>query len=196
MSPSIPSQRPDGEGATPTPITDAPSAPDALLQSQAVAWLPAELVERHAVRWALAEGVLDVSEVPQPLPGVEPLAAAETFVAWAREHVMPHWQTAQVAGGVPLACPTWCEGRHAELLRGGVITAWDMGTTHDSEQLVPAQSGLDVRLSMLQNHPDEGPDEPVRLHIGGEVDVWTPADVRAVAAALVAAADRLEDAQR
>lgn len=173
------------------PMTDAERA-DMLAQSERVAWLPVELIERHAVRWALAEGTVRVDDVPAFDPAGDRWEQLQAFMVWAELHVMPLWHAEQTARAVPLVCPPWCEGKHGEL-RGDLITPWDMSTTHEGVQLAPpAATGLDVRLIQLQNHPDEGPDGTVVLHIGGEIDLTTPAAVRTLAFALEDAADDLE----
>ncbi|MBI4941870.1 MAG: hypothetical protein HY830_14090 [Actinobacteria bacterium] len=166
-----------------------------LAQSERLAWLPIDLVERHAVRWALAEDRVALDTVPGYDPALDPWEQLRAFVAWADQHVMPLWHAEQTARAVPLACPPWCEGNHGEL-RGDLITPWDMSTTHEGVQLAPpAAKGLDIRLILLQNHPDEGPDGDVVLHVGGEIDLTTPAAVRTLAFALEDAADDLEAVQ-
>lgn len=167
-----------------------------LAQSERVAWLPPELLERDATRWALAEGWIRLDEVPAFDPaGPDRVEQLFAFTAWAREHVMPTWEVEQTRKAVPLVCPRWCTERHSELVRPGVITPWDMGTTHESVELAPG-TGLDVRVIQGQNHPDDGPAfGDVVLHVGGEIDLTTPAAVRDLAAAIALAAPVLERAQ-
>jgi len=177
------------------PLTDEERA-EMLAQSERVAWLPAELLERAATRWALAEGRIRLDEVPALDPTGDRFEQLLAFTAWAREHIMPTWEREQTRNAVPLVCPRWCNERHSELVRPGTLTPWDMSTVHESVELAPG-TGLDVRVVQVQSHPDDGPAfGPVALHVGGEADFETPYAVLALAGALSAAADVLAQAQQ